>query len=141
MTGSPQDPLSRPTVAIFNASDDTVDMIGELLTASGMRCVNGRFADLRKGTLDFVGFIAQHQPNVIIFDINPPYDRNWNFFKILRETDSVKHRPIVLTTTNKASLDDAAGRDSGAREVIGKPYDMNQLLEAVRRALLQSSVR
>jgi DNA-binding response OmpR family regulator len=132
MTSSP-----HAHVAIFNASDDTVDMLTDVFTADGLRCVNGRYADLRKGALDFVAFIETHQPQVLIFDISLPYDRNWNFFKMLRQTDVVKGRHLVVTTTNKAALNEIVGEETGVLEIIGKPYEMDALSNEVRRVLAQ----
>ena len=44
----------RQVVALFNASDDTVDMVQRMLGASGFSCLVGcRFADLKKGIVDF----------------------------------------------------------------------------------------
>ena len=42
---------------------------------------------------------------------------------------------IVLTTTNKTHLDSLVGRDSGAIEIVGKPYDMQSIADAVARGL------
>jgi hypothetical protein len=52
-----------PVVALFNASDDTVEMVQRMLDASGIHClVNCRFADLRKGVVDFAGYLSEHDP-------------------------------------------------------------------------------
>jgi hypothetical protein len=44
-------------------------------------------------------------------------------------------RGLVLTTTNKARLDETVGQDSEAFEVAGKPYDLDQITGAIRAAL------
>jgi hypothetical protein len=40
----------------------------------------------------------------------------------------------VLTTTNKRALDALVGR-TPAQELVGKPFDLDALVQAVRRAL------
>jgi DNA-binding response OmpR family regulator len=126
----------RRVVALFNASDDTVDMVQRMLSVSGFECLIGcRFADLKKGVVDFVGYIGEHDPDVVIFDISPPYKENWAFFKELRDGHEMKGRGLVLTTTNKQRLDETAGKDSEALEVVGKPYDLAQIKDAIHTAL------
>ena len=72
------------TVAIFNASDDTVEMLMLLLTERGYRAVSGQVDSVKSGALDFIAFMGAQRPDAIIWDIAPPYDRNWSFFKLLR---------------------------------------------------------
>ena len=94
-------------VALFNASDDTVDMVQRMLGASGFKCLIGcHFADLKKGLVDFTRYMSMHEPEVVIFDISPPYHENWLFFKTLRNSAAMEGRGLVLTTTNKARLDE-----------------------------------
>jgi DNA-binding response OmpR family regulator len=85
------------------------------------------FADLRKGVTDFGKYMDKHNPEVVIFDLSPPYDENWRFFKTMRDASVMKGRGIVLTTTNKARLDEIVGEDSHALEVVGKPKDLQQI--------------
>jgi hypothetical protein len=40
----------------------------------------------------------------------------------------------VLTTTNERALSECIG-STDALEIVGKPYDLDQLLTAVKRAL------
>jgi DNA-binding response OmpR family regulator len=123
-------------VALFNASDDTVEMVRRMLGASGFDCLVGcHFSDLKKGAGNFARFVDTHDPDVVIFDISPPYQENWDFFKTLREAKAMDGRGLVLTTTNKARLDEAAASDSKAFELVGKPYDLDQIKAAIHQAL------
>ncbi len=126
---------TAPTIAIFDASDDTVDLLVLALNEGGFRTVTGHLAEVKRGATDFLAFIAEHDPQAIIWDIAPPYDRNWVFFELLRASTALAGRGVVLTTTHKAHLDQMAGQDTGAIEIIGKPYDLDAIVEAVRRAL------
>ena len=127
-------PTAEGIVALFNASDDTIDMVQKLLTASGrdQTLIWCHFADLRKGIVDFGKYIDKHNPEVVIFDLSPPYDENWQFFKTMRDDKVMKDRGIVLTTTNKNRLDEVLGEDSHALEVVGRPKDLDQIDTAIR---------
>jgi DNA-binding response OmpR family regulator len=131
-------------VALINASDDTVEMVQRMLSASGIDCLTGcHFADLKKGNVDFGQFLAKNDPQVVIFDISPPYAENWQFFKTLRSASAMGGRGLVLTTTNKDRLDEVVGADSTAIEIVGKPYDLRQITAAITAALraVESSAR
>jgi DNA-binding response OmpR family regulator len=123
-------------VALFNASDDTVEMVQHMLRASDVHCIIGcRFSDLKKGRIDFARYVRDYDPQVVIFDISPPYEENWQFFKTLRDDRAMLGRGLVLTTTNKLRLDETVGSDSRAFEIVGKPYDLDQINAAIAAAL------
>jgi len=121
-------------VALFNASDDTIDMVQKLLTQSGgdQTLIWCHFADLRKGIVDFDRYMNKHNPEVVIFDLSPPYDENWRFFKTMRDAKTMEGRGVVLTTTNKNRLDEVLGEDSHALEVVGRPRDLQQIAAAIK---------
>jgi DNA-binding response OmpR family regulator len=121
-------------IALFNASDDTIDMIQNLLTESGsdQTLIWCHFADLKKGNVDFGKYMDQHNPEVVIFDLSPPYDENWHFFKTMRDAKTMKGRGMVLTTTNKNRLDEVLGEDSHALEVVGRAKDLQEIDEAIK---------
>lgn len=140
-TSSPEVIMATAVVAIFNASDDTVEMLEELLQSRGYRTANGHVADIKRGELDFVAFVAEHRPDVVIWDISPPYDKNWVFFQLLRTSASLEGCGVVVTTTHKGHLDALAGTDTGALEIIGKPYDLNRIVDAVQAAIARKHLR
>ena len=127
-------------VALFNASDDTIDMVQKILTESGgdQTLIWCHFADLKKGIVDFEGFLNKHNPEVVIFDISPPYDENWRFFKTMRDSKTMKGRGVVLTTTNKNRLDEVLAEDSHALEVVGRAKDLHQIDAAIKLETLKA---
>jgi DNA-binding NarL/FixJ family response regulator len=78
-------------------------------------------------------FLRQHQPTVIVYDIAPPDERNWRFFEHLRET-VLKGYVFVLTSTHAAQVERLIGRAAHMYEVIGKRFDLNAIVDAVREA-------
>jgi len=76
----------------------------------------------------------QHDPAAIIFDIPPPYDDNWTVVSTLRLLPSMHDRGVVITTTHKAHLERRVG-PTEAVEIVGKPNDTQEVLEAVKREL------
>ena len=120
-------PSSRKTaegiVALFNANDDTIAIIRTVLTEAGgaQSLVWCRFADIKNGVVDIPKFLGKYNPEVVIFHISPPYEENWQVFKTLRDSEAMHGRGEVLTTTNKARLDEVLETNSYALEVVGQP--------------------
>jgi hypothetical protein len=128
--------MSRPpVVAILNSNDDTVEMLRAMLEIEGMVAVTAHVSDLRRGQFDFAGFLSEHDPRVIIFDIPPPYDRSWLFLQHLRALPSMKGRKFVLTSTNPQRVQQIASPEEPVYEIIGKPYDLQVIIDAVRKGL------
>jgi hypothetical protein len=126
---------SKGIVALFNASDDTIDMVQNLLhrLGDGQSLIWCHFADLKKGVVIFQKYMEKHNPEVVIFDISPPYDENWRFFMTMRDAQIMKGRGSVLTTTNKLRLDEVLKEDSRAMEIVGRPLDLDLIQEAIKQ--------
>jgi CheY-like chemotaxis protein len=126
---------NEPAVAVINNNEDTVEMLRTFLQHHGFTAVaTAHVTDIRAGRTDFLEFIAEHQPAVIVYDISIPYEENWRFLQLLRSSEATNGRKVVITTTNKRALDTLVGEDSGAFEIIGKPYDLTSIVDAVRKA-------
>jgi DNA-binding response OmpR family regulator len=123
------------TVAVMNSSDDTVEMLRFALQAEGFSSVvTGHIHDFKTGAADFPEFLQTHDPRVLIYDIAIPYDKNWTFLRLLLDSDQMRGRKLVITTTNKKRLDEIVG-PTDAFEIVGKPYDIGQIVAAVKTAL------
>jgi DNA-binding NarL/FixJ family response regulator len=125
-----------PTVvAVFNTSDDIVEMLRIALENAGFLVVTGHITDMIRGSFDVQRFVAQHNPRVIVYDIAPPYERNWQFLEHLRHMPDIAHRPFVLTSTHAARVRELARvGDEMIHEILGKPYDIEEIVEAAKAA-------
>ena len=128
----------RPVIAVFNSSSDTVDLLRRALEQEGLQTVIGHIPEIKQGGLDLIAFIGRHVPAVIVYDVSPPYEENWTFLRLVRSSEAVSGKPFVITTTNKPALDSLVG-STEAIEIIGKPYDLQQVVDAVRAALPRPS--
>jgi CheY-like chemotaxis protein len=130
--------MSKATVAVFNASQDTVDMLVVFFEHCGYRAVGEPWpAREPLGAEAVRAFVAHHRPDVIVFDISFPYDHNWQRCREFHDFHDTGQVPVVLTTTNVRALTEIVG-PTGAMEIVGKPYDLERLAEAVDRVLRAS---
>src|SRR6266849_4719395 len=108
--------------------------ICQALEDAGHATVVAHVDDLKRGRIDMVEFVEQHHPDVIVYDVAPPYDTNWTFLRVMRNSKVMQGRAFVVTTTNKKALDELIG-PSDVVELLCKPYDLEQIVKSVNRAL------
>jgi DNA-binding NtrC family response regulator len=122
------------TVAVFNTSEDVVAMLRAAIEAAGFETVAGHVPDIKSGNLDFVAFMKQHDPVVVVYDIAPPYRENWTFLQTVLSTDGAKGRKFVVTTANKQLLREVTGYAVDILEISEKPDNLRQIVEAVKKS-------
>ena len=131
----------KPTVAIFNTNDDLVELLRMALERAGFVAVSGHVDDARRGTLLLSAFVQEHDPRVIVYDIAPPYEQHWAFQQHVRGQPYMAGRQFVLTTTNVNRVRETLGIDDPIYEIVGKPYDIDQVVSAVKEASRARPVR
>jgi hypothetical protein len=135
MGDRPPTPRPPPVVAIFNSMDEIMDTLRLAFERAGLQPVTAKLSEIQSGVLDLLGFVHEHRPAAIVYDIPRPYEMNWNFLKLMRDTGSLNHLVWVLTTTNKPALEAVVGLAQVVEIVIGKPYTVHVVVDAVRQAL------
>ena len=123
-------PHTGPLVAVLNSSQDIVQLLQEVLEDDGFRTVTF-VSGIERGPHDSLDFLRQHRPQIVLYSVAPPYDKSWAIFQQVREGMPDAH--FVVTTTNKRALDEFVG-PTDTLELIGKPFDLDEITAAVRRA-------
>jgi len=133
---------SLNVVAVINTSPDVVDMLRLTLEHAGIVVVSGLTWEIREGEVDLERFIAQHQPRVIVYDIAPPYENNWKLFQHVRSMPVMRGLQFVLTSTNARQVERLVqGDEQHVYEIVGKPYDLDQIVKAVKEAMRARDTR
>jgi DNA-binding response OmpR family regulator len=131
--------MSEPiTVAVVNTNDDIVEMLRIVLEQAGFVVVSGHIDAVRRGGLSLQELVSEHNPRVVVYDLVPPYDRSWRFLEHLRAEPGMDGRRFILTSANAAAARELSGGDRDIIEVLGKPYDLDAVVNAVRAAAAKS---
>jgi CheY-like chemotaxis protein len=127
--------LEKPSriIAIFNTNPEVLELVRESLQQAGFQAVIAHIDDLKRGRLDMIQFVEEHKPDIIVYDVAPPYDTNWTFLRLMRNSKVMQGRAFVVTTTNKRALEELIGPND-AVELLCKPYDLQQIVDACTTA-------
>jgi hypothetical protein len=124
-----------PVVAIFNTSPDTVEMLRIILEQEEIVVISAYTHDLREGKVDVDALTHQYDPKLVIYDIAPPYDKNWRQFLVTRTMPALKNTKFLVTTTNEKRVKEVAGEGQEVFEIVGKPYDLQMIVDAVKKSI------
>lgn len=118
-------------ITIIDSDPGIIEFLQDLFQSEGYTTQTANIREIKTGEVNFESFIREFDPNVVLYDVGFPFKQNWDYFKSLRENEIMKDRRTVITTTNKRALDELVGEDTHAMEIIGKPFDIENMINAV----------
>jgi len=128
----------KPRLLVANGNDDVLAALDDVLSDHGYEVKTVHVRAIRLGEIDFAQVFREFRPAAAIVDIGPPYPENWAFAQALvKHVDSARV-PFLWTTTNARALTEFTG--ARVDELILKPYDLDHLLERVKRAIGDAKV-
>jgi len=127
-------PPADKVVAILNTSPDLIDMLRAVFEIAGFVVVSLLTYQIREGDVDIETFLRQHKPDVVVYDIAPPYEPNWRLFQHVCRIPAMAKCQLILTSTNAARVAELVGPERRVYEIVGKPFDLDVIVSAVREA-------
>jgi two-component SAPR family response regulator len=122
-----------PRVGIMNSNTELIELIEIILKDAGYITAGIHLLKVKENLELYSEFLKKYNPDVWIIDIPIPYDVNYYFVKNLIARKESRGRAFVLTSTNKSKLDELVG-PTNTLELVGKPFDMSELVDAVEKA-------
>lgn len=114
-------------VLVVDDDPDILEALSEILEAEGFeirRARNGKEALER---------LEPNPPQLILLDLMMPVMDGWEFAQKMKQRPSVAGIPIIVLSADRNVGNKAA--EIGAVGHLAKPFELNDLLEMVRRAL------
>ena len=116
-------------VLIVEDNELNMKLFHDLLDAQGYETLQ-----TREG-LSALALARQHQPDLILMDIQLPEISGLEVTKWLKEDDSLKAIPVIAVTAFAMKGDEEKIREGGCEAYISKPISVVNFLETVRRFL------
>src|SRR5262249_4956105 len=88
-----------------------------------------------KEALEALGSVS---PTLIILDMNLPHVSGHYLLKHIRGDDRLKDTPVIISTANSILANTVASDKSDLDFVLGKPIEIRQLQELVRKLKARS---
>jgi DNA-binding response OmpR family regulator len=88
---------------------------------------------------DALNQARKENPDLIILDLMLPKLDGYKVCRLLKFDERYKHIPILMLTAKTQEKDKILGKETGADEYITKPFEMDVLMEKVKKYLKISS--
>jgi two-component system KDP operon response regulator KdpE len=110
--------------------DDSREM---LLVMKHLLRNNGYTPLLAENGLTGLKMVDEHNPDLIVLDLNMPIVDGWQVCERIREKSAVPI--IILTAAHVTEEDTVRGLDLGANDYVTKPFNQHILVARIRSAL------
>lgn len=130
-TLTPEASSPDPTLWVLVVDDDPYirDVVAQLLEGEGYQIQEATNGAEALGVVNN----APHRPNVILLDLMMPVMDGWEFARRLQEHIPPLDIPIIVLSA--ARLPNERLTVLGARAVLAKPFDVDELLDQVARLM------
>lgn len=122
------------TIGVLNSTEEVIDILTELFAGEGYGTRAAYIPDFKRGRADLATWLGGLAPTAISYDIPPPYEENWDYYRRMLALPEAQPHRFIITTTNKRVLEGLAG-PTDAIEFIGKPFDLSEIVVRVEAAL------
>lgn len=120
-----------PIVAIIDETPEIRDLLRTTLEDEGWTVITSSMPDspYHPSALSFLS--AEPSPDVVVYDISPPYRVHWQAFQqhILPSSHLASQHWIIITTDPKTI--DALIGPTNICTIIAKPFNLTEIVEAV----------
>ena len=116
-------------VLIVDDEPDIVETLKFVLEIEGMNCKTAFDGE------EALNKVKSEMPDLIILDVMLPKINGYKICRLLKFDSKYKEIPILMVTARSQEEDKVIGEETGADEYITKPFDIDDLVQKVKKYL------
>jgi len=116
-------------VLIVEDNELNMKLFHDLLEAHGFATVQTR------NGMEAVGMAREHNPDLILLDIQLPEISGLEVTRQLKQDDDLKNIPIIAVTAFAMKGDEEKIREGGCEAYIAKPISVGTFMETIQKVL------
>lgn len=117
------------TVLVVEDNELNMKLFHDLLEAHGIDTV-----ETSNGN-DVLDLAREHNPDLILMDIQLPEVSGLDVTKWLKSDDELKHIPVIAVTAFAMKGDEQKIREGGCEDYISKPISVTHFIEVIQKHL------
>jgi len=117
------------TVLIVDDEQDIVETLRFMLETEGINCLTAHDGE------EALNKAKNEKPDLIILDVMLPKINGYKVSRLLKFDRKYKDIPILMVTARSQDEDKIIGQDTGADEYITKPFDLDNVINMVKKYL------
>ncbi len=118
-------------ILIVDDEADIIEILQFVLESQGYECITA--FDGEEG----LKLAKEANPDLIILDVMMPKMNGYKISRLLKFDSKYKNIPILMLTARSQETDKALGEETGADEYITKPFQIENVVETVKKYLGQ----
>ncbi len=122
--------MSVPKILIIDDELDLVETIRFPLELDGYQVLAAYNGE------EGLHLARKEKPDLIILDLMLPKIDGYKICRFLKFDEKYKHIPIIMLTARSQEKDRLLGKETGADEYITKPFDLDDLLNKIKKYIL-----
>ena len=116
-------------ILIVDDEADIIEILQFVLESNGYECITAM--DGEAG----LKLAREANPDLIILDVMMPKINGYKISRLLKYDNKYKDIPILMITARSQEVDKIIGEETGADEYITKPFNVDFVVEKVKKYL------
>ncbi len=130
-TVTPTVPVKTATIMVVDDSITVRKVTARLLARQGMEVMTA------KDGMDAVAQLQERVPDLMLLDVEMPRMDGFELATQIRNTDTLKHLPIIMITSRTGIKHRERAAKIGISRHLGKPFNEAELLENINQLLAE----